>query len=67
VVIILLSFLFIDLIGSNVLFFVVLVSGFLLAGIPANILKWQSKNVAIQGNENKSIFAFSIFTKTLKD
>jgi UDP-GlcNAc:undecaprenyl-phosphate GlcNAc-1-phosphate transferase len=64
--IVLFSFLLIDLFGNSLLFILILVTGFVLAGIPAYILKWQSKNVAIQGSENKSIFALSIFTKKAK-
>jgi UDP-GlcNAc:undecaprenyl-phosphate GlcNAc-1-phosphate transferase len=65
--IILLSFLFIDEIGNNLLFILLLVLGFILASIPTYILKWQSRNVAIEGNENKSIFALSIFAKKEKE
>ncbi len=61
--IILLSFLLINVIGNNFLFLLLLVLGFLIAGIPAKILKWQGKNVAVEENENKSIFAISIFAK----
>lgn len=61
--IILFSFIFIDIIGNNLLFILLLVTGFLLASIPALILKWQSVNEPINEHENKSIFALSIFTK----
>lgn len=64
--IILLSFLLIDQMGNNLLFILILVTGFLLAGIPANILKWQS-NIDTLKEEDKSIFALSIFTKKPKN
>ncbi len=61
--IVLLAFLLIDQLGNNLLFILLLVIGFVLAGIPANILKWQKKNVMTDDKESKSIFAFSIFSK----
>lgn len=61
--IIVLSFILIEEIGNNLLFILLLVLGFVLAGIPANILKWQKKNVTTEEKESKSIFAFSIFSK----
>ncbi|HAH22511.1 MAG TPA: undecaprenyl/decaprenyl-phosphate alpha-N-acetylglucosaminyl 1-phosphate transferase [Prolixibacteraceae bacterium] len=64
--IILVSFLVIDQIGSNLLFCILLISGFTLASIPAYILKWQDINTSIK-KEDKSIFALSIFTKKSKD
>lgn len=64
--IILLAFLLIDQLGNNLLFILLLVLGFILAGIPANILKWQTRNIVTEEEEekeSKSIFAFSIFSK----
>ena len=63
--IILLSFLLIGELGNNLLFILLLVLGFVLAGIPANIMKWQSRNDVAEEEkkESKSIFAFSIFSK----
>jgi len=65
--IILLSFMLIEEIGNNMLFMLLLVVGFVLASIPAYILKWQGKNVIVEEKENKSIYAFSIFTKKGKE
>lgn len=63
--IILLSFLLIGELGNNLLFILLLVLGFVLASIPANIMKWQSRNDVAEEEkkESKSIFAFSIFSK----
>ncbi|HEY3369636.1 MAG TPA: MraY family glycosyltransferase [Prolixibacteraceae bacterium] len=63
--IILLSFLLIDRIGNNLLFFLLLGSGFLLASIPFYILKWQNQNKKIE--TKKSMFALTIFSKKVKD
>lgn len=65
-VIILLSFSLIDTLGNNNLFFLLIVSGFILASIPFWILKYQNKK-SVEERENKSIFAFSVFLKKLKD
>lgn len=65
-VIILLSFILIEEVGNNLLFIILLISGFILASIPAHILKWQNVNASIK-EAGKSIFAFSIFTKKQKD
>lgn len=64
--IILLSFLLIEQLGNNLLFILLLITGFLLASIPANILKWQN-TVNTSGKEDKSIFALSIFMKKPKN
>lgn len=64
--IIILSFILIDVLGNNFLFIFILVSGFLLASIPPFILKWLSNNESIEVKESKSVFALSIFTKKLK-
>jgi UDP-N-acetylmuramyl pentapeptide phosphotransferase/UDP-N-acetylglucosamine-1-phosphate transferase len=64
--IILLSFLLIEQVGNNVLFIILLISGFILASIPAYILKSQNINNPIK-KEDKSIFALSIFTKKPKN
>lgn len=64
--IILFSFILIEEIGNNILFTLLLVLGFILASIPAYILKWQGKNTPVEEKENKSIFALSIFTKKEK-
>ena len=64
--IILLSFIHIEEIGNNLLFMLLLVLGFILASIPAYMLKWQGKNAPVEEKENKSIFALSIFTKKQK-
>jgi UDP-N-acetylmuramyl pentapeptide phosphotransferase/UDP-N-acetylglucosamine-1-phosphate transferase len=61
--IILFSFLYIDQIGNNLMLAVLLVLGFLLAGIPSWILKLRKKE---EKKENRSIFALSIFHKKLK-
>lgn len=63
--IIFLSFLLIDELGNNLLFILLLVLGFILAGIPANIVKLQNRNIETEDEEkvSKSIFAFSIFSK----
>ena len=63
---ILISFSLIDTLEENSLFFLLLVSGFILAGIPSWILKFQSKNYT-QQQESKSIYALSIFQKKLKE
>lgn len=60
--IILFSFLYIDQIGDNLMLIILLILGFLLAGIPSGILKWRKK----EEKENKSIFALSIFLKKFK-
>ena len=59
--IILIAFLLIDELGNNLLFFILLTMGFILACIPHYILKWNNNN-----QEQKSIFAFSIFLKKFK-
>ncbi|HEX7585832.1 MAG TPA: MraY family glycosyltransferase [Prolixibacteraceae bacterium] len=64
-VIIFLAFSLIDTLGNNNLFILLFISGFILAGIPAWILKFQNKTV--QERENKSIYALSIFLKKLKN
>lgn len=65
--IILLSFFLINVFGNNFLFILILILGFLLASIPALMLKWQSSNELIEAKKNESIFALSIFTKKVKD
>ena len=60
--IIFLAFSLIDTIGNNNLFFLLLISGFILAAIPYWILKFKSRRSAEQ-SENKSIFAFFTFLK----
>lgn len=52
------SFLLIDELGNNLLFFLILAVGYLLAGIPAYLVR--VNNLA---GENKSIFAFSLFIR----
>ncbi|MBW8333695.1 MAG: undecaprenyl/decaprenyl-phosphate alpha-N-acetylglucosaminyl 1-phosphate transferase [Prolixibacteraceae bacterium] len=64
--IILLSFILIEEIGNNMLFMLLLVVGFILASIPAYMLKWQGRNAPVEEKKNKSIFALSIFTKKQK-
>ena len=64
--IILLSFLLIDEIGNNLLFCILLITGFILASIPAYILKWQKINNTTE-EKDKSIFALSIFIKRRKN
>ncbi|MGE5426636.1 MAG: glycosyltransferase family 4 protein [Methylococcaceae bacterium] len=59
--IILSAFLFIDELGNNTLFFLLLITGYLLAGIPAYLVKVNNPS-----KENKSVFAFSIFLKKFK-
>lgn len=59
---ILMSFALIDVLGNNILFFLLLTIGFILASIPYWILKYQNKNSEVE-KESKSIFAFSIFMK----
>ena len=65
-VIIWLSFLFVEEIEGPVLFIILLVGGFLLASIPATLVKRQAKNIVVEKLEKKSIFALSIMTKKLK-
>ncbi|HAH22229.1 MAG TPA: undecaprenyl-phosphate alpha-N-acetylglucosaminyl 1-phosphate transferase [Prolixibacteraceae bacterium] len=65
--IILCSFLLIDQLGNNLLFILILVTGFLLAGIPALILKWLNFSKSSEGQKDKSIFALSVFTKKPKN
>jgi len=60
------AFSFIDVIGNNYMFFLLLIAGFIVANIPSWILKIQDKTIP-QVQENKSIFAFSIFVKKQKD
>lgn len=64
--IILFAFLLIEEVGNNLLFILILVSGFFLASIPTYILKWQNLHKKM-GQEKKSIIALSIFFKKLKD
>lgn len=59
--IVLSAFLLIDELGNNLLFFLLLVVGYLLAGIPAWLVRM---NQPVK--ENKSIFALSIFLKKFK-
>lgn len=59
--IILSAFLLIDELGNNMLFFLLLITGYILAGIPAYLL--QFKNTS---EERKTIFALSIFLKKFK-
>lgn len=63
---ILLSFSLIDTLGNNSLFFLLLVSGFILANIPSWIL-WVQGKTSTQQQQNKSIYALSIFQRKLKD
>lgn len=56
--IVLLAFLLIGEIGNNLLFVLLLALGYLLAGIPAFLVKMNNT-----ARENKSIFAISIFMK----
>jgi len=60
--IILFAFYTIDPLGNNYLFILLLISGFILANIPAWIIKAQNKSI-MAVSEPKSIFAFSIFQK----
>ncbi|MDP2336660.1 MAG: MraY family glycosyltransferase [Bacteroidota bacterium] len=64
--IIFLAFSLINVIGNNTLFFLLLVSGFILAGIPSWILKFQNKYSEMK-QENKSIYAFLLFQKKMKE
>lgn len=66
-VIIWLSFILVAEIEEPILFFILLIAGFILAGIPAIMVKRQSKNTMIEIIEKKSIFALSIITKKLKN
>ena len=61
------AFLFIEEIGNPLLFVILLVTGFILAGIPAILVKRLPKIVRIQKLEKKSIFALSIMTKKPKE
>jgi len=61
VLMILSAFLLLDELGNNQLFFLLLISGFILASIPAYLVKWNSES-----KENKSVFALSIFLKKFK-
>lgn len=63
---ILFSFLCIDQIGNNLMAILLLVLGFLLAGIPSTILKWQDYKVKQDQKENNSIFALLMFFKKFK-
>lgn len=55
------TFLLIGELGNNTLFFLLLAVGYLLAGIPARLVKLNNAN-----KENKTVFAFSIFLKKFK-
>jgi len=66
-VIIWLTFLMVGEIEEPVLFISLLIMGFILAGIPALLVKRLPKNVMIPKLEKKSIFALSIITKKLKE
>ena len=66
-VIIWLSFLLVEEIEGPVLFIILLVAGFLLASIPATLVKRQAKNIVVERLEKKSIFALSIMTKKPKE
>lgn len=59
--IILCAFLLIDELGNNILFFLLLISGFVLGSIPFYMLRWNNAH-----KENKTIFALSIFLKKFK-
>jgi UDP-GlcNAc:undecaprenyl-phosphate/decaprenyl-phosphate GlcNAc-1-phosphate transferase len=60
--IVLFAFLCIDQIGNNLMFFLLLIMGFVLAGIPATILKLRKKDEKV----NKSSFALFVFLKKHK-
>lgn len=64
--IILFSFSMIDIIGNNNLFFLLILTGFILAGIPSLILRFKNKN-AVEISEEKSVFALSITHKKRND
>jgi UDP-N-acetylmuramyl pentapeptide phosphotransferase/UDP-N-acetylglucosamine-1-phosphate transferase len=65
--IILFSFLLIEEIGNNLLFFVLLIMGFSLASVPSLIVKWKLKDTTDpKERERKSIFAFTLFAKDKK-
>ena len=55
------AFLLIDELGNNLLFFLLLIVGYLLAGIPARLV---GMNNPVK--KNKSVFALSIFLKKFK-
>jgi positive regulator of sigma E activity len=59
--IILCAFLLIDELGNNNLFFLILISGFVLASIPYYMVRKKETS-----RKNKTIFALSIFQKKLK-
>lgn len=65
---ILLTYSLIDFVTTSVLFFLVLITGFVLAYVPVFILKIQGRNRKenIKIKENKSVFAFTVFTKREK-
>jgi len=63
--IILFAFSFIDVLGNNNMFFLLVVLGFSLANIPSSILWFRNKNTAVI-NEKKSILAFSVFLRKNK-
>lgn len=60
------AFFMIDTLGGNYLFMLLLISGFILANVPAWILSNQGQSET-KGNEPQSILAFSIFQKKEKD
>ena len=66
-VIIWFTFLLVEQIEEPILFLILLVAGFILAGVPAVLVKRLPKEVVLTKLEKKSIFALSIFTKKLKE
>lgn len=65
--IILFTFLLIEEIGNNLLFFILLIMGFTLANVPSLIVKWKLKDtIDPEERERKSIFAFTLFAKDKK-
>jgi UDP-N-acetylmuramyl pentapeptide phosphotransferase/UDP-N-acetylglucosamine-1-phosphate transferase len=55
------AFLLIDELGNNLLFFLLLIVGYMLAGVPARLVRRNNPE-----RENKTVFAFSIFLKKFK-
>ena len=59
------SFLLIEELGNNTLFFLILLTGFLLASIPSYLLKWVGNTSEVKSS--KSIIGLSMFLKKFKD
>ena len=65
-ILILISFSLVDILESSTLFFLLLITGFLLANVPSWILKFLKRDQEVV-KESKSILAYTIFLKKEKE